>query len=585
MTKTKRFERNISHREAIELSQIETAEDNLYLEKEQKNIDGLNNSNIRIDFLKKLANIRGREEVTDDVILEIGRNGGQNYTEEIKKLLSVEFENFIELQIFFLENLEYIKENIHDEYFIEKKLEQLLFTDFKICRIFLEKVQEVEKIIRSYSLKDILDNIFSAASNVFMEHVKEIYDVCPNYIENKLTDILQEDSAYIFICNVSNFRENIFLSGEYLNVIKSNLETYGIFHMIASIKDYSSMRNVLSWIPKEERKEMFTISKDSIYIDEDNKTYEVINDENAGQEIESLMEQELYVTVANFLECLDLLEITVNVELKNKVINAKENEIRKREESSEHRELYSEIIVEQELMEFYINEWTNIELEIFLREQENIGAKKEFCFSDKIRLGDIKRTMDEKVDKIFNWMQVYIIKAVYSEMIHSPTIIKLERTIKNIDDFIQTATVEELKKFLLQAAIDLDYYLSGEYGGSKWVKIVQVAMETLEKDLTLNRKKVLIDRTFQLEHNNGNVFEKVPKNIIISKDTFIDEVVLMDERLNKLLGIKTHALSLDDLCMKFRETVEDHNLIIEYIDNRLKFVTDLKKHARPYGGE
>ena len=59
----------------------------------------------------------------------------------------------------------------------------------------------------------------------------------------------------------------------------------------------------------------------------------------------------------------------------------------------------------------------------------------------------------------------------------------------------------------------------------------------------------------------------------------------MDERLNKLLGIKTHALSLDDLCMKFRETVEDHNLIIEYIDNRLKFVTDLKKHARPYGGE
>lgn len=277
----------------------------------------------------------------------------------------------------------------------------------------------------------------------------------------------------------------------------------------------------------------------------------------------------------NWFEAFTLLEIADYHHLDLGLSDEEKQIIREKGEKEEQtrinkeprREVYEQVSLSKELVTFYGLSFIEGDLNRFKQSLKTAHEKdqavsvqekdvqkqifgQELSFKDKVEMRDIEALIQMRVKKIYEWMRIYLVKAVTSELGHQDMVINQSKLVipKNyidLDDFISKGTEEEIRTYLYsaQTIFSMEGWLQF-YGGTAWANIASHA-ERLWKSINTSDMIYEIDRVFDLEHNTGMVFDK-------------DEKVKVDEdREKKLLDQKFEAVDFDDLIQKFQTEVSD----------------------------
>lgn len=226
-----------------------------------------------------------------------------------------------------------------------------------------------------------------------------------------------------------------------------------------------------------------------------------------------------------------------------------------------------------EIITFYISELTLAEINNLLRilELEN----KELLPQDQSTLSTLRTTATKQIEQIFNWIREYLVFAVASELKHqyclpkkgSVEIPKVEypkelRHVSKVGKFLMLSTEAQIQSFLIKAATRFRQKgWSSSYGGRKWATIAQIAGEMWVAN-DLNSKCLLIDRTFQIEHNGGMIFDKRPSKI--RSDEYEDK---------RILNIKRKSRDIETLLknLKRRATGKETKILItRFVETLIK---------------
>ena len=184
--------------------------------------------------------------------------------------------------------------------------------------------------------------------------------------------------------------------------------------------------------------------------------------------------------------------------------------------------------VERELADFYLDEWIGFELSGLERKASLKNVDLEF--SSKMDAYNLKATMREHTESQFKWMREYLVRAVDGEIRHQSQFSQPNESFvsrpANVDDLISKGTKEEIRQYL--AASKERFLVPGwnaSYGGRPWAQIAETAemMFSAEPDM-----RKLVDAVYDLQHNNGTVFNKDADRVFI----------MATEKINHVLGMK-----------------------------------------------
>ncbi|MBT3817001.1 MAG: hypothetical protein HOE80_00835 [Candidatus Magasanikbacteria bacterium] len=345
----------------------------------------------------------------------------------------------------------------------------------------------------------------------------------------------------------------------------------------------------LSFIVEHKRYELLNILLSNIPVEEAKKVFEVTLDE-AEEEIKELIKLELYYQAGEYISSLDIIGLSISDELKEKCIEKRNIEVENRNSFGKKREDYDEKNVIREVLKFYGAEMLEVEVDNFIggsniEKVQSNRENREISFKDKVALFE----ETAHVEKMFKWMQVYLVRAIVSEMKHCISMDeKSENNVNrmpisygklSVDEIINNFTDEQLREYFFESSFLFLKTGSFPFGGEKWAKIADLASEMMQDDLSHIDKKILIDRIIQIKHNeeNGNIFDKDKENIIVSES---------DGVFKKILDIKYNAENLQELYDNYREELgENHEGVVE-LKRMLKLLEEIKKKGlRAKGSE
>jgi len=277
----------------------------------------------------------------------------------------------------------------------------------------------------------------------------------------------------------------------------------------------------------------------------------------------------------NWFEAFTLLEIAdyhrldlgLSDEEKQIIREKGEKEEQTRKNKEPKREVYEQVSLSKELVTFYSLSFIEGDLNRFKQSLKTAHEKdqavsvqekdvqkqifgQELSFKDKVEMRDIEAIIQMRVKKIYEWMRIYLVKAVTSELGHQDQVISQTKLVipKNYidtEDFVSKGTEEEIRIYLhsAQTIFSMDGW-TASFGGDAWANIASHA-ERLWKPINTSDMIYEIDRVLDLEHNSGMVFDKDEK-VKVNKD-----------REKKLLDLKFKAVDFDDLIKKFQTEVND----------------------------
>ena len=187
----------------------------------------------------------------------------------------------------------------------------------------------------------------------------------------------------------------------------------------------------------------------------------------------------------------------------------------KKEEKLE-RKFYDHINLSEELVCFYGQEYVNTAIK--QKEYELRGKEEgELTIKDQIFLNSQKRKLALNTEHNYDWIKVYLVRAVVNELRYVSDEIVFDVQLlcyegKDINEFFTNITGEKMRAFFLKAIkIFNQKNWNYKFGGLLWANIAQLAYEFYLNDLGVDKKNELIDRSFQIEHNTGSVFNKDDK--------------------------------------------------------------------------
>ncbi|MBI3633760.1 MAG: hypothetical protein HY226_05735 [Candidatus Vogelbacteria bacterium] len=232
-----------------------------------------------------------------------------------------------------------------------------------------------------------------------------------------------------------------------------------------------------------------------------------------------------------------------------------------------------------EIITFYITELT-------LSGTENLTTclkldGKELSSQDQVKLTCLRVKASRTINHIFKWVREYLVYAVYSELENQDTLPenhyvefpklnypKGSNAIDKVDKFLMYATEAEVCAYLKRAAIRFNQKgWSVGFGGKKWAVIAKIASEMWSTNL-LKQKCLLIDRTFQIEHNGGMIFDKRPSKVMPDED-----------KDKEILNIKKRACDIDTLLrrLKTKATSNETKKLISKLVETLKSLENGKR--------
>lgn len=314
-------------------------------------------------------------------------------------------------------------------------------------------------------------------------------------------------------------------------------------------------------------------------------------------ELDAAFQNEDYLLSESLIEIAQILQISVDLDAEkmNLISQQAKCEETQRKNREPKRAMYEKIKLHKEIILFYglvslqiyIDKFKNslrpsqeknqaVALDDSETETKEIVGK-ELPIKTQIELQDIEKIIQTKIGLIAEWMRIYLIKAVYSELgsqshLHHPVADVLipsdiRRTSlpflagQTAEYFISTMTAEEIRAYLSAAASRFvekgnneydDWTL--DYGGPKWRTIVDAAFQ-LWRPLKINDVIFMIDKVFQIQHNN---------NIVFDKDRRLQENVT---DIYAFLDASFKASDFDDLLKRFKGITDFYPSIFEKLEN------------------
>lgn len=232
-----------------------------------------------------------------------------------------------------------------------------------------------------------------------------------------------------------------------------------------------------------------------------------------------------------------------------------------------------------EIITFYVAELTLSGIENLSR---NLRLEnKELTLQDQTKLVALRTKTTRTIQKIFSWIREYLVYAIDSELenqggLPEKNFVAFPRlkypkqynSADKVDKFLMYATETEIRSYLKKAATRFNQKgWSVGFGGKKWAVIAKIALEMWSTD-DLNRKCLLIDRTFQIEHNGGMIFDKRSSRVVPNEDQ--DKKILNIKRRSRDIDI----LLLNLMCRAINQ--ETKNLIAKLVGS-LKALEQCKK--------
>lgn len=271
--------------------------------------------------------------------------------------------------------------------------------------------------------------------------------------------------------------------------------------------------------------------------------------EAAEKKLQLLVRQKDFLAADGFIHCMRYSHLNVDVNLAHSITEGvtMEKELRtKRKERTLDESTY---IILDEAHEFYIHESILAELAKFEQQIYSLKMRNQeerLPFRFHVDFFDLRRGIEDDMERQFQWMKEYITYAVCTELnfdgygfvetqLLIPAIQEAEKCKNFIQGFLSYATEEELRGFLKQAQQSFTDYNRGDFGGVAWKQIAEVAEECWQPH-GLPYRISLMDRMFDLQHNNGSVFDKDKERIKVHQST-----------LESFLDMKRHAQHLETL--------------------------------------
>jgi len=191
---------------------------------------------------------------------------------------------------------------------------------------------------------------------------------------------------------------------------------------------------------------------------------------------------------------------------------------------------YEPTDVSVEATKFYLSEWINYKL-VVLRHFMDEPTRKEKAeylwgeplefskMGDRIRFSELNNLRTETVQDIFNWVQKYLVLAINRELRYQPATTgdggSLLGKVGEINLFEIPTNPEEIRLNLRCAEYAFaNFTWKQQLGGSRWAEIAQVAQLAWSDGITeVTEQARILDIVFDLEHNNGHIFDKDPERI------------------------------------------------------------------------
>ncbi|HLC69602.1 MAG TPA: hypothetical protein VJH75_00975 [Patescibacteria group bacterium] len=282
--------------------------------------------------------------------------------------------------------------------------------------------------------------------------------------------------------------------------------------------------------------------------------------------IDDLMKSHNKVLLQQVLYICELLHVSIDNELESKLLP-----ILNDAEIQEYRSLYKDIHVNDEIIEFYVNNYLLAEVDMLGGGMTNIASAggvlqredQEFSFRDKVRVLDTKRTIEDQVSQMFEWMRQYLFNAVTLELSSQYNSVRSSldpdrEVVCNIN--LEQTSTEEIRLYIHQAIARFhEDGWTAAYGGEKWAAIAETVYAMWQDDISFAQKTALIDHVIDLEHNNGMLFNKDPENLKFEEDR--GKRILDKKRDNKgsvteLLDMLEEETTNQDLVSRLRERVK-----------------------------
>ncbi|MBI3632100.1 MAG: hypothetical protein HY225_01495 [Candidatus Vogelbacteria bacterium] len=246
---------------------------------------------------------------------------------------------------------------------------------------------------------------------------------------------------------------------------------------------------------------------------------------------------------------------------------------KKRDINKKSKKLSNEIIT------FYVAELTLAGIGNLTKKLELSG--KELTTHDQATLNTLQTKTIRKIDQVFKWIREYLIYAVASELENqnsrpSKSYVKFPQfkypkrcgAVDEVDKFLMYATEAEIRAYLKKATTRFNQKgWSAGFGGKKWGVIAKIALDMWSTD-SIGDKCLLVDRTFQIEHNGGMIFDKR-----------ISRIVPDESNDKKVLNLKRRSKNIDNLLTEFqkRATNQETKALITKLVETLKTLEQSKK--------
>ncbi len=183
---------------------------------------------------------------------------------------------------------------------------------------------------------------------------------------------------------------------------------------------------------------------------------------------------------------------------------------RERRERRETRELDKEDHrVEEELTSFYLDEYIGVELATLERKMADRHAEP--SFRTKMDIHDHRAGIRRNTENQFVWMREYLVRSALGEIGHESDSSRLPTSRSaglpmDTDAWMAVATSEEIRRAMAAATLRFqDIGWNPSYGGKPWANISSTAERMFASNA---EKRSLIDLVYDLQHNNGTVFNK-----------------------------------------------------------------------------
>ncbi len=235
-----------------------------------------------------------------------------------------------------------------------------------------------------------------------------------------------------------------------------------------------------------------------------------------------------------------------------------------RESGELQREIYQDMNIEEEMIQFYI--YRNISSDMVRLEerfQANSGNpfqydpfEREFPFKEKVVYFDIQTAMQRNTRRLFDSIRKYIVVAVASEMKHQFDHVVTKNTMYHAVDLpcssdarhaLTYMSEEQIRHYLGRTQIQFDQFTwDEEYGGKAWSAITAIAQDMWStREYTYQEMETLLDRMFQIQHNTGMVFDKDKEHIYHTV------------YYRQILDIKSQKLTLNELYRQLKNRISD----------------------------